>query len=67
MSNLNQVDEIKPQNNKGQSLLEFVLILLVVSALSFSFLSLTNERLGQVWVRMINVVSNDNISVNDLN
>jgi hypothetical protein len=50
----------KKRKNSGQSLLEYMLILLMVSTISYGFLDTADERLAKIWVKMIRIVSGDN-------
>lgn len=51
----------KFRNNKGQSLVEFVLLLSVILLISLSFLRLTNNNIANVWKNMANkLVENPN-------
>jgi hypothetical protein len=40
-------------------LVEFVLLLAVVSSLSFGFVSLVNQNIGSYWERAVNLVIHD--------
>jgi competence protein ComGC len=44
---------------KGQSLVEFVLLLAVISMLSYSFVAVINSNLGTYWEHCVNIVVND--------
>jgi len=44
---------------KGQSLVEFVLLLAVISMLSYSFVAVMNSNLGSYWEHCVNIVVND--------
>ena len=46
-------------NQKGQTLVEFVLLLAVVSSLSYGFVSLMNRNIGTYWEHCVNLVIND--------
>lgn len=43
----------------GQSLVEFVLLLAVISMLSYSFVAVMNSNLGSYWEHCVNIVVND--------
>ncbi len=53
----------------GQTLIEFILLLLVVASISFAFLSLANTNLGRFWVAYVRMIVDDpgQNSVIDLN
>ncbi len=53
-------------NKKGQSLVEYLLLMLVISTLSMIFLSTMNDRIAKVWVGMISIVAEQDISTDDL-
>jgi hypothetical protein len=62
MKILNLFKRIKPQlpsNEKGQTILEFALLLLVIVTVSFSFVALINLRLASVWEYVVNIVVYD--------
>ena len=44
---------------KGQTLVEFVLLLAVVSSLSYGFVSIMNKNIGAYWEHYVNLVIND--------
>lgn len=44
---------------KGQSLVEFVLLLAVISSISYGFVSLINTNLVNNWEKYINLVITD--------
>jgi hypothetical protein len=46
-------------NQKGQTLVEFVLLLAVVSSLSYGFVSIMNKNIGAYWEHCVNLVIND--------
>ncbi|MBA2404289.1 MAG: hypothetical protein H0V66_05920 [Bdellovibrionales bacterium] len=46
-------------NQKGQTLVEFVLLLAVVSSLSYGFVAFINKNLGSYWEHAVNIVIND--------
>jgi hypothetical protein len=61
--------KLLPQNNffkallkkgaRGQSIVEFVLLLLVITGLSFSFVAVMNGNLARYWEYSANLVIND--------
>jgi len=54
---------IKHLGQKGQSLIEFVLLLAVISAISYGFVGLVNTNLVQNWEKLINLVITDEPNV----
>lgn len=44
---------------KGQSFVEFILLMLMIIMISFSFMKIVNTNLGKTWVKMVNVVIKD--------
>lgn len=46
-------------NQKGQSIVEFVLLLAVISGISFAFVALMNRSLTKYWVKAVKVVVED--------
>ena len=46
-------------NQKGQTLVEFVLLLAVVSSISYAFVSTMNTFVGKYWTHCVNLVIND--------
>lgn len=53
----NDLNLLMQQN--GQSLVEFVLLLAVISMLSYSFVAVMNSNLGSYWEHCVNIVVND--------
>jgi hypothetical protein len=49
----------KRLNQKGQSLIEFVLLLTVISGISFMFVSLMNKNITRYWEYAVNLVIDD--------
>ena len=49
----------KKPNQKGQSLIEFVLLLTVISGISFMFVSLMNKNITRYWEYAVNLVIDD--------
>lgn len=45
---------------KGQTLVEFVLLLAVISSISYAFVSIMNSNLGMYWEHCVNLVVTDN-------
>jgi hypothetical protein len=50
---------IKRLNQRGQSLVEFVLLLAVISMLSYGFVSVMNRNIGNYWQYAVNLIIND--------
>lgn len=46
-------------NQKGQTLVEFVLLLAVVCSISYGFVAGMNSFIGKYWTHSVNVVIND--------
>jgi hypothetical protein len=44
---------------KGQSLVEFVLLLAVISGLSYGFVAVINRNVGSYWEYCVNLVIHD--------
>lgn len=49
----------KVLNQKGQSIVEFVLLLVVVAGISYGFVSFMNRNLGRYWEYYANLVIDD--------
>ncbi len=49
----------KRLNEKGQTLVEFVLLLSVISGLSYGFVSFMNSNLARYWEYSVNLVIDD--------
>ena len=47
-------------NQRGQSLVEFVLLLAVISMLSYGFVAVMNRNIGAYWEHCVNLVVTDN-------
>jgi hypothetical protein len=50
---------LKGMNQRGQSLVEFVLLLAVISMLSYGFVSVMNRNIGTYWQYAVNLIIND--------
>ncbi len=50
---------VKRLNQRGQSLVEFVLLLAVISMLSYGFVSVMNRNIGNYWQYAVNLIIND--------
>lgn len=46
-------------NERGQSLIEFVLLLLVVATISFMFVKLVNGQIATIWVDLVKIIVDD--------
>ncbi|GEM_PF-3248793 len=46
-------------NECGQSLIEFILLLLVVSTISFTFVKLVNSQIASIWVDLAKTIVDD--------
>lgn len=44
---------------RGQSLIEFVLLLLVVATISFMFVKLVNSQIASIWVDFAKIIVDD--------
>lgn len=44
---------------KGQSFVEFILLMLMIIMISFNFMKIVNTNLGKTWTAMVNVVVKD--------
>lgn len=49
----------KKSNQKGQSIVEFVLLLAVISGISFAFVAFMNRSLTKYWVNAVKVIVDD--------
>jgi hypothetical protein len=49
----------KVLNQKGQTLVEFVLLLAVISMLSYGFVSIMNRNIGAYWEHCVNLILHD--------
>jgi hypothetical protein len=52
-------EHLKRFNQSGQSLVEFVLLLAVISMLSYGFVSVMNRNIGNYWQYAVNLIIND--------
>ena len=51
---------LKLKNNiKGQTLVEFLLLLLVITAISMAFMRLTNQGLAKLWISFAKIIIDD--------
>lgn len=46
-------------HQRGQSLVEFVLLLAVISMISYAFVSVMNRNIGAYWEHCVNLIVND--------
>ncbi len=46
-------------NQRGQSLVEYALLLLVITTISFAFMSFTNQSLGKYWMYFTRLIVDD--------
>ena len=46
-------------NQKGQSFIEFMFLLMLVMSLSFGFLKMTNNYLANYWTSIVNIIVTD--------
>lgn len=46
-------------NSRGQTVVEFVLLLVVMTSISFAFVKFINKNLGSYWEYSANLVIND--------
>ena len=53
----NSIEHLK--NQSGQSLIEFVLLLLIIVILSVSFLKIVNNNLANQWLKIATVIVDD--------
>lgn len=49
----------KKLGEKGQTIVEFVLLLSVVTGLSYGFVAIMNKNLGRYWEYSANLIVND--------
>jgi Flp pilus assembly pilin Flp len=49
----------KVLNQKGQTLVEFVLLLAVISLISYGFVSIMNRNIGAYWEHCVNLILHD--------
>jgi Flp pilus assembly pilin Flp len=54
------------KTQRGQTIVEFVLLLVVISGLSFGFVSVMNRNLGRYWEHCVNTIVNDSSTVKTL-
>jgi len=52
---------------KGQALVEFILLLVAIASISFGFVSLMNRNLGRYWEYYANLIINDRPNVKTVN
>lgn len=46
-------------NQRGQSIVEFILLLVAIAGLSYGFVFLMNKNLGRYWEYSVNLIIND--------
>lgn len=46
-------------DQRGQSLIEFILLLLVVATISFMFVKLVNGQIASIWVDFVKIIVDD--------
>ncbi len=51
-------------SQKGQSLVEFILLLVVISGISYGFVAFMNRNLARYWEYSANLIINDKPGVN---
>jgi hypothetical protein len=49
----------KKKHQLGQSLIEFMLLLMVISLMSVGFIKFSNKYLGEYWVYFVNTIIDD--------
>ncbi len=47
------------KNQSGQTLIEFILLMLMVVFLSFGYMKIVNGNLAKRWEKLVNIVVND--------
>ena len=52
-------------DQKGQSFIEFVLLMLMVIGLSYGYMRIVNGNLGKKWSSMVTVIVNDSYEKKD--
>jgi hypothetical protein len=57
--------KVKLLDQKGQSFIEFVLLMLMVIGLSYGYMKIVNGNLGKKWSSMVTVIVNDNFDSKD--
>lgn len=50
------------KNQKGQSFVEFLFLLLIMIGISYGMIASFNGRTGQRWTEIVNIVASDNIT-----
>lgn len=58
------LNNLKRVRQKGQALVEFVLLLVVLSTISFLFVALMNRSLSRYWEYSINLIIDDRPGTN---
>jgi hypothetical protein len=51
--------ELKKKRQAGQTLVEFILLLLVIVMVSFGFLRVANGNLGRLWETYVRLIVDD--------
>lgn len=49
----------KFKNSKGQTLLEFMLLMSLIAIISFAFMKVINTNLGERWTKFVNIIIDD--------
>lgn len=52
---------------RGQALVEFILLLVAIASISFGFVNLMNRNLGKYWEYYANLIINDKPNVKTVN
>jgi hypothetical protein len=47
------------KNKRGQTLVEFVLLLLVITGISIAFMRITNQGIGKLWIAFARIILDD--------
>lgn len=57
---MNETTKNSKENQSGQTLIEFILLLAVIVIISFTFTSGVNTAISQRWQALANIVLDDN-------
>lgn len=52
----------KIKNQKGQTFVEFLMLLLIMMGISYAMVAAFNGRTGQRWTEIVNIIASDNIT-----
>jgi hypothetical protein len=58
--------KVKVTKNSGQALMEFLLLFVIIFAMSFTILKVANNNLGKIWIFAVKKIASKDTSQNSL-